>query len=221
MSGLDDILKHHGVKGMRWGVVRNRNRPGGADGRPDKNDNQATTAIGRRLNSMKRERQWKAVLKEVDSMTTKEITAVKKRVDLENSLKTLSKSKAANKKDRDDYIRRDKMSDQELSRKVTRLRAKNGLYESVDKASIEQRLLGEKVVQVASSVGFKYAVNRGKITPKDLLDTAVSATKDPKGRYEEGRKEVLKNVTDPKARWVTDQGLKALEKKWQVKQDKK
>lgn len=29
---LDDILQHYGVKGMKWGVIRDSNKPGGADG---------------------------------------------------------------------------------------------------------------------------------------------------------------------------------------------
>lgn len=29
---VDEVLTHYGIKGMRWGVIRDRDQPGGADG---------------------------------------------------------------------------------------------------------------------------------------------------------------------------------------------
>lgn len=193
MHKLDDVLKHAGVKGMRWGVRRDTNRPGGADGKTDpkgyKSPNEKRGKIGKHLDSLKRERQWKSVLKEVHNMSTKDIVTVKKRIDLENSLKTLSKSKMATSKDKQDYLRRDKMDNQELSRKVVRLQAKESLYQSVRKASKEQREFGEKVVQAASSIGVKYAINKS-ITPKDVFD----AVQKPKESANEAKKAVVGQI---------------------------
>lgn len=173
-------LQHAGVKGMRWGVRRNRNRPGGADGKEESTKVvDKRNGIQKRLDSMKRERQWGNVLKEIHKMNTKDITAVTKRVTLENNLKNLSKSKVATKKDKEDYLRREHMSDAELSRKVTRLRAKEGLHKAVKDASKEQREFGEKVVKIGSNVGVKYVTNKmaGRKTTHDDLFEAVFVTK--------------------------------------------
>lgn len=190
----DEVLKHVGVRGMRWGVRRNRNAPGGADGvvetKKVKVVKDTRGKLAKNLDSMKRERQWKDVLRNVDKLTTKEIGTVAKRISLENSLKTLSKSKVAKAKDKEDYLKRDKMDDAELSRKVTRLRAKEGLYKSVKDASKEQREFGKKVVDIASSLGIKYAVTRTRITPKDIFD----AVTDSKGASAKSKKLALEKA---------------------------
>jgi hypothetical protein len=197
MNNLDDFLKHHGVKGMKWGVIRNRNRPGGADG--VKESKKVDTPEGRvvkkgkirqKIDSLKRERDWNKVLKNMDALTTKELGQVKKRVDLENNLKDLSKSKIAQKKDKQDYLRRDKMSDEELNRKVSRLRAKDNLYKSVKKASKEQREFGQKVVQTGGSISLNYALTKQKPGIKDVF----KAARDPKGSYNSSKKEYLKTI---------------------------
>lgn len=186
------MLQHYGVIGMRWGVTRNRNRPGGADGKEESekvSDNRSK--VRKRLDSMKRERQWNKVLSEVDKLTTKEINAVAKRVGLENDLKKLSKSKMATDKDKQDYLRRDKMSDAELSRKVTRLRAKDNLHTKVKDASKEQREFGIKVVQIGGTLGTKYALTKS-ISPKDVFD----AVQNPKESSKNAKKDIQKVVLD-------------------------
>jgi hypothetical protein len=160
-------LKHAGVKGMHWGVRRNANRPGGADGVADKSEKRGN--FGKRLDSMKRERQWHSVLKEVHNMNTKDINIVKRRIDLENSFKTLSKSKMATKKDKLDYLRRHEISDQELTRKIARIKAKEALHKAVKEASKEQREFGIRVAQIGASLGVNYAT-KGRLGPKDLFD---------------------------------------------------
>lgn len=187
MHSPDEVLKHHGVKGMKWGVIRNRNRPGGADGKWESEkqvDNRGK--LQKRLDSMKRERQWNSVLVKMETLSTKEINTITKRVALENNLKKLSKSKVATKKDKEDYLRRDKMSDQELSRKVARLRAKENLRNTVRDASKEQREFGMKTVQVGGSLGVKYALTKS-ITPKDVFETV----KNPKSSADKAKKDAL------------------------------
>lgn len=191
-----ETLQHTGVKGMRWGVHRNSNRPGGADGKWESEkikDNRGK--IRKNLDSMKREREWHKVLKDMHTLSTKDINVVKKRIDLENNLKVLSKTKGvATKKDKDDYLRREHMSDAELNRKVVRLRAKSGLHKAVKDASKEQRELGEKVVQVASSVGIKYAINRRPIKAKDVFKDVFEASRNPKENYSNAKKDLQKQV---------------------------
>lgn len=169
---MSDIIEHHGVKGMKWGV------------RKDK------PTIKEHLGSLKRERQWKKVLGEMDKLTTDEISAVAKRVSLENDLKRLTKNKAITKpKDKKDYLNRGDLSDEELSRKVTRLRAKESLVKSVNDASKEQRELGEKIVNVGGALTLKYATTKS-LTPKDIFD----AVNNPKPIKDKALKDLVDSV---------------------------
>jgi hypothetical protein len=129
-------------------------------------------------------------------------------------LKTLSKTKGVGtKKDKADYLRREHMSDAELNRKVVRLKAKQGLHKAVKESSREQREFGEKVVQVASSVGVKYALNRGTITPKDLFNEAVSAAKTPKDSYNKSKDELLKTIPEGNQRDLLKRVIEKVEPK--------
>lgn len=191
---LDKHLKHWGVKGMKWGVRRNRNRPGGADGKEESakiKDSRAT--LTKNLDSLKRERQWKKVLSEMDKLSTKDITTVTARVRLENDLKNLSRSKVGKKKDRDDYLRRADMSNEELKRKVTRLRAKEGLYKSVNDASKEQRELGEKITNIGKTLTIRYALKRS-ISPKDIFDAVQNPKDSANNAKGDLQKEILESL---------------------------
>lgn len=187
MEQLDELLQQSGVKGMHWGVRRNNDRPGGADGKFDPAHSPARSALGWKLNSLKRERQWKSVLKEMHDLSTEDLLTISKRVSLENSLKTLSKSKVGTKSDRDDYHRREHMDNDELSKKVVRLKAKESLHNAVHSASKEQREFGQKIVQVGGSLGVKYALTR-TIGPKDVFD----AIKNPKSSADKAKSDLLK-----------------------------
>jgi hypothetical protein len=196
-KNLDELLKHHGVKGMKWGVLRNRNRPGGADGKDESAKVKDTRSnLRKNLDSMRRERQWGKVLQEMDKLSTKDINAVSKRVGLENELKSLSRTKGVgSKKDKADYLRREHMSDSELNRKVVRLRAKKGLHKNVKDASKEQREFGEKVVNIVKGVSMKVAVKKvtGKpLQPKDFYDIL----KNPKEGSKSARGDLQKQIMD-------------------------
>lgn len=184
MHKLDELLKQSGVKGMKWGV-RHDDRP--AKG-PEKGK------IGKHVDSLKRERQWKQAVKQVHTMSTKDINTVKKRIDLENELKVQSKSKMATKKDKEDYLRRHEMANDELSRKVTRLKAKNALYESVRAASKEQREFGIKLAQTGSSIALKLATKQ-KLGPEDL----INLYKNPVIKTKQNALDEALNLADGKA----------------------
>lgn len=188
MKELDEILQQSGVKGMHWGIRRNHDRPGGADGVIRVGEKQIrTVTLKTKLNSLKRERQWKSVLREMDNLSTKDIGDVAKRVSLENSLKTLSRSKVGNKQDKADYLHREHMDDVELSTKVVRLKTKENLHNAVHAASKEQREFGQKVVQIGGSLGVKYALNK-RISTEDLFDVF----KNPKSSADKAKKDLLK-----------------------------
>lgn len=204
----DELLKHHGVKGMKWGVRRDRNRPGGADGKEESEKITDTRSkLTKKLDSLKRERQWNTVLKNMNQLNTKDITSVTNRIKLENNLKTLSKSKVGGKKDRDDYLRRHNMSDSELSRKVTRLRAKDNLRKAVKDATKDQREFGEKVARIGGSLGVKYATTKS-ISPKDVFD----AVKDPKKASGRAKDDILNRVNDPTNRDILKSVLDKIDK---------
>src|SRR5690606_2644671 len=162
MDKLEDVLKHYGVKGMRWGVRRDRR--GSGKGGSNSGTEHKKSKIRKHLDSWKREREWGSLLSQIHSMNTKDINRASTRINLENDLKKLSKSKIATSKDKEDYLRRGSMSDQELSRKVTRLRAKERLRDSIRNASKEQREFGEKVVTAGSSIAINAALKR-KLEP--------------------------------------------------------
>lgn len=199
----EDILQHVGIKGMKWGVKRNRNRPGGADGKEESTKIKDTRSkLNVKISSMQRERQWKKVLKDVDKLDTKDITKVAKRITMENDMKRLSKSSVGKTKDKDDYLRRDKMSDAELTRKITRLRAKESLKKSVTEASREQREFGEKIVQIGSSIGVKYALKKtvGKpLGPNDILDILKKPKESQTNAKKELQEEAMKFIQNSRA----------------------
>jgi hypothetical protein len=204
-----DALEHSGVKGMRWGV-RHEKAHKGTDNYSEGTPIKKRSKLSQHLNSLKREREWGQVLHQIHSMSTKDIRIVKKRIDLENDLKKYSKSKVATKKDKADYLRREEMSDEEIARKVTRLKAKDSLYASVKEASKAQREFGAKVVQIGSSIGVKYAINR-KVGLNDVFDIA----KNPKEASGKARSDALDyatgKVTNAKLKTAIDYAKKANE----------
>lgn len=185
----DDTIQQSGVKGMRWGVRHDKPKSG---------------KLGKHMDSLKRERQWKTVLKDVHNMDTKEIKMVTSRLNLENSFKGLSKSKMATKKDKEDYLRRHEMSDQELARKISRITAKNKLHEAVRNATKEQRDFGIKVAQVSASLGLSYVKKGRKPGLKDIGDI-IDIVKDPviktrQNAWDEAVPILETKVSNPKAK---------------------
>lgn len=199
MHELDKILQHTGVKGMKWGIRRNRNRPGGADGRPDASDAKYTKKgkLGQHLQSLKRERQWSKVLHEIDSLSTQDMKRISTRIGLENDLKKLSKA-IGNSKDKQDYLNRHKMDDQELSRKVTRLRAKETLKKNISTASKAQRDFGARVINVSGGLAFKYAKQRS-LGPKDIFDALME--KEPKPLKDLAKSETMVKLEKAIDKW--------------------
>lgn len=191
-SGLnmDDMVLHDGVKGMKWGVVKWR-KPSGASGKKDSKDpvakkSKESSGIKQHWDSKKREREWSKILKDVGTMNTKDIATTTRRLSLENEFKKLSKSKVATAKDKKGYLNREKMGDQELTRKVTRLRAINALNSQVTLASKEQREFGKRVVMTGGAIGLKYALNK-KVSVGDVYESVVN----PKAAKDQAVKSLL------------------------------
>jgi hypothetical protein len=197
MNRLDEFLEHSGVKGMKWGVRHDEHAAVTKGDKPEKPKGKLST----HLDSLKRERQWKNVIRELDNMSTKDIKFVSKRIELENDLKKYSKSPVANKAEKQYYLNRHNMSNEEMARKITRLKAKVTLHDNIGKASKEQREFGIKIVQTASSVGLKYATTRTKLKPADFLDAYKNPTiKTRQNAWDKGMELVEPKVTNPKAK---------------------
>jgi hypothetical protein len=200
MHKLDEFLEHSGIKGMKWGVRHDEHKKIVDANKQAKKPGK----LSQHLNSLKRERQWKSVLKELDNMSTKDINLVKKRIELENDLKKLSKSPVANASERKYYLNRHNMSNEEMARKVIRLKAKTNLYDTIGKASKEQREFGIKIAQTAGSIGMKYAVNR-KLQPSDIFDAYKNPTiKTKQDAWDKGMGIIEPKVTNPKAKKAID-----------------
>jgi hypothetical protein len=194
---LDDIIQQSGIKGMKWGVRHDEHAAITKSDTPAKPPGK----IQNHLNSLKRERQWKSVLKEIDNLSTRDLNLIKKRIDLENDLKKYSKSKVANKDEKQYYLNRHKMSNEEMARKVIRLKAKENLHESISNASKEQREFGIKIAQTAGSIGVKYAVTRTRPGIGDLMTEYKNPTiKTKQDVLDNAIKIAEPKVTNPKAK---------------------
>lgn len=189
MRESEEIIKHYGVLGMKWGVRKDQNakKSGGGE-----------SALKANLASLKREREWSKVLRNVNNMTTKEVKEVTNRITKENDLKRLSRSSVGDSKAKKDYLNRAKMSNQELSRKVGRLQAKENLQKQVMSASKEQRDFGKRVVNTAKSLSATYAVSKmtnKKTTTSDIIDVLKNPKQTGKTATDNIQKELLKKLS--------------------------
>lgn len=155
MENLNDVLQHFGVRGMKWG--RRRSRGEGQNGNKKVKE---PSKLKKEFASLSRERQWKKTLAKSGSMSTKDINKTVARVQLENDLKKLSRKRnVGSDESKNDYLSRGKMSDQELNRKVGRLRAKESLDRVVKEASKEQMALGKEILTFVLKSGMDTSKN--------------------------------------------------------------
>lgn len=185
MEELNEILKHSGIKGMKWGVRRSNGK-----GQNDSKKVKKPGRIREELNSLSRERQWKKVLADVDKLSTKDINTTARRIQMENDLKRLASSK----KEKQDYRRRANMSDEEMARKVVRLRAKDSLTRAVNDASKAQVELGKKISDIAQPLIVKQALGK-KVDANDIFE----AVKNPSNAKGKMRDDLMKVASEKAA----------------------
>lgn len=174
---------------MRWGVRRYQPYPKG-EGHKGKfikkvGKKISDSRVGQEVRSASRELKTLATKRNLDNMSTKQIREQGQRVMKENEMKRLSKTK----KEKKDYRNRGRMSDQEVNRKLNRLRAKDLYSQNADKAAKKYVDVGKKAVESATSLGITYATNGGNITVDDVFDSLTN----PKGS---SAKNITKTVID-------------------------
>ena len=170
MEELDEVLKHFGVKGMKWGVRKARQKAG-----------QVKTRIKEEVKSSKREASWAKQLRDIHSMDNKKLQNTVNRVRNENDFKVLAKgqkvrniedllNKSADKKA---YRNRESLSDKELKSKVQQLRLKDQLRQQVSNTTKSHRKIGKDAIDAAGkkNVKVKPYVDIGK----QLVDYTLGA----------------------------------------------
>lgn len=174
--GKDENLKHYGVPGMKWGIRRYQPYPKGK-GHKGKFLGKVKRAVSNSRiaqNIRSRSREGKAYLskKNLDKMSTREIQEKARRMQLENDMKSLARTR----KEKKDYRNRGNMSDQELLRKVDRLRAKELYNQNANKAGEDFRKAGQRVAKTATDLSIRYQMNKGDLSTKDLYDSIMNPT---------------------------------------------
>jgi hypothetical protein len=168
---LEEILQHHGIKGMRWGIRKK------TDSSSRVNKEKKVGRIKQELNSLKRERSWEKGMKP-SKMTDSQLQSVNKRLMMENRLKKLN---------RKEYLTREKLSNVEIEKRVNRLQLEKNLKQQYGLATKEQKAIGKQIASFASTVtiasitgvgaGVAVGTAVGKAVTKELAKTADKAVK--------------------------------------------
>jgi hypothetical protein len=188
---LQEILEHSGVKGMHWG----KHAAGKVGNAVQTKASKVTSNIKTHVDSITRENSWKKQLKNANDMSTNDLKKVASRAQIENDLKRLSKKPdIGSAKDKKDYLKRAGMTDQEIARKVQRLRAKDSLNRNANEATKKQKEFAKKVMQIAAPLVISYALS-GKLSKGDILNTVMN----PGGAKAKLVKTIMEKATKAKA----------------------
>lgn len=151
----EDILKHAGVKGMKWGVRKS----------VSKGMSTIKDRVGSQIKSNKRELSWQKL--DPKKMKVSDMKTISSRINMENDFKRLSSNrKISTKKDRADYRNRSSMTNEQISKKLDTLRSRDTLTRAVSEASRVQRTRGHNIAEAASGLIVNKNLN-GKLKVDD------------------------------------------------------
>lgn len=159
-----DQLQHYGVKGMKWGVRRDRSKGG-------------SSTVKKEISSAVRNARTLRERKKMKSMTDSDLKKRTERLRNENDLDRISKEKgwtrSQKKTLRKNYLNRDKMSDAELKVVVKRARLEDALRREIHTANKANRENANKVIRETS----KLLIDKKVLTTGNpLLDVAIKET---------------------------------------------
>lgn len=160
----DSELQHYGVKGMKWGVRRDRSEGG-------------SNRIKGEVSSAVRNAKTLSERKKMKSMTESDLKARTERIRNENDLGRISKergwTRSQKKEIRKTYLDRGKMSDDELKAAVKRARLEDALRREIHISNKSNRDNANRVIRETS----KFLIDKKLITTGNpLLDVAIKET---------------------------------------------
>lgn len=129
---MEDILQHHGVKGMKWGVRRTPAQLGNAK-------TKKPGTLRSEIKSQVREVKWQGKKKNISSMSDEEVKTLTERVRLENDMKRLATSK-------EEYRNRETLTTPQLKSRVARLQMEDNLKRQINTATKEQRKVAKALI---------------------------------------------------------------------------
>ena len=189
---MSEEIKHHGVKGMKWGVRRFQPYAKGSsnagkfldvgkkkDSESSQNGNKTNRSVVRETISSKgREISMARAMKEMDSLTSSDAKKVASRAQLETRMKKLSSTNnVGTDADKKAYRLRDQLTDNDLKQEVDRLQIKENMRQSVRGTNQDIINIGKKVAVIAAPLIVQAVVHDGidkKWLGNKLKETVVN-----------------------------------------------